>query len=276
MLTKTFVVFCILLPIIGTINGFIVDKKLNETPCKRIPPRDKGNDTFSPYILNGQPADIRNYPFKLSLHIFERFECSASVISPIWSLTAGHCVESRISPEYITLIGGTSNRAVGGYLFNVEEYHIHPDYNPLTLDCDAAVMRIRGAFWGVPNIRPVILANEACRTNAGSIVKLAGWGLNEVGYYPNDLFEIHQEIIDNDSCYLNWGGDITDRMLCAAVENEVDSCSGDSGGAVLQFGCLQVGIISFGSNICGYPIPSVFTRVENPIIRGFIRYYARV
>ena len=146
-------------------------------------------------------------------------------------------------------------------------------------------------------------------------------GLNEEGYFPNDLFEIHQEIVDNDSCYLNWGGDITDRMLCAAVENEVDSCSGKlvyclsidiiytyffiifftqvilvrhternvlyklhlffsclclKGGAVLQFGCLQVGIISFGSNICGYPIPSVFTRIENPLIRGFIRYYARV
>lgn len=51
-------------------------------------------------------------------------------------------------------------------------------------------------------------------------------GLNEVGYFPYDLYEIRQEIIDNDSCYLNWGGDITDRMLCAAVENEVDSCSG--------------------------------------------------
>jgi hypothetical protein len=36
-------------------------------------------------------------------------------------------------------------------------------------------MRIRGAFWGIPNIRPVILANEACQTNAGSVVKLGGW-----------------------------------------------------------------------------------------------------
>ena len=50
--------------------------------------------------------------------------------------------------------------------------------------------------------------------------------MNEVGYYPENLFEIRQEIIDNDSCYLEWDGDITDRMLCAAVENEIDSCSG--------------------------------------------------
>lgn len=43
-----------------------------------------------------------------------------------------------------------------------------------------------------------------------------------------------------------------------------------SGGAVLK-SCLQVGIISFGSTECGFSIPSVFTRIEDPAIRGFIR-----
>lgn len=43
-----------------------------------------------------------------------------------------------------------------------------------------------------------------------------------------------------------------------------------SGGAVLK-GCLQVGIISFGSSNCGSSIPSVFTRIEDPAIREFIR-----
>lgn len=40
---------------------------------------------------------------------------------------------------------------------------------------------------------------------------------------------------------------------------------------MIKNGCLQVGIISFGSNICGFNIPSVFTRIENPQIRKFIR-----
>jgi len=44
-------------------------------------------------------------------------------------------------------------------------------------------MRIRGAFWGVPNIRPVILANEACQTSAGSVVKLAGWYISLPGQH---------------------------------------------------------------------------------------------
>lgn len=50
--------------------------------------------------------------------------------------------------------------------------------------------------------------------------------MNENGQFPLDLYEIQQQIIDNDSCYLAWQGDITDRMMCAAVDNEIDSCSG--------------------------------------------------
>lgn len=46
--------------------------------------------------------------------------------------------------------------------------------------------------------------------------------------YPDELYEISQKIVDNDSCYLEWGGDITNRMLCADVVDEIDSCSGMS------------------------------------------------
>lgn len=77
-------------------SPFLVRQIQDEVQCQRLTPRDKRhNATYSPYILNGQPADIRNYPFKLSLHIFDIFECGASVISFKWSLTAGEQVLSR-------------------------------------------------------------------------------------------------------------------------------------------------------------------------------------
>lgn len=53
-------------------------------------------------------------------------------------------------------------------------------------------------------------------------------GLNENGFYPEDLYEIEQTIVDNNRCYAEWGGDITGRMLCANVENQIDSCSGNA------------------------------------------------
>lgn len=50
--------------------------------------------------------------------------------------------------------------------------------------------------------------------------------MNENGVYPEDLYEIEQTIVDNDICFSEWGGDITSRMMCADVVDEIDSCSG--------------------------------------------------
>lgn len=58
----------------------------------RVPTRNFANFTnrnFAPFILNGRPAEIENYKFKLSLHVLGTFYCSASVISARYSLTAG-------------------------------------------------------------------------------------------------------------------------------------------------------------------------------------------
>lgn len=57
--------------------------------------------TFRSFILNGTPAEIENYPFKVSLRLSGTFFCGGSVIGSQWSLTAGHCLEWRVSPELV-------------------------------------------------------------------------------------------------------------------------------------------------------------------------------
>lgn len=74
-------------------------------------------------------------------------------------------------------------------------------------------MKIKGSFDGHPNIQPIILAKERCNTCGGKRVRLAGWGINEEGTTPHDLYEIEQNIQDNEECYKRWNGDITSRFL---------------------------------------------------------------
>lgn len=67
-----------------------------------------------------------------------------------------------------------------------------------------------------------------------------------------------------------WGG-ITSSMFCTTIENGRDSCNGDSGSAILRDG-IQVGIVSFGSEICGDgTLPAVYVRIEEPLVRNWIR-----
>jgi hypothetical protein len=87
-------------------------------------------------------------------------------------------------------------------------------------------------------------------------------------------------------------------MFCTTVENGEDSCNGDSGSAIMRAG-VQVGVVSFGSEVCGKflkpclsahfkylierkhsPVPTklgdgsapaVYVRIEDPLVRNFIR-----
>lgn len=60
-------------------------------------------------------------------------------------------------------------------------------------------------------------------------------------------------------------------MFCTTAENGIDSCNGDSGGAIIRDG-VQVGVVSFGSEVCGDGSgPAVYARLEAPVIRDWIR-----
>lgn len=108
----------------------------------------------------------------------------------------------------------------------------------------------------------------------GNPITVAGWGQNDAGFLPENLLQVQKAIYLHDECYRSWGGEITSRMFCTVIENGIDSCNGDSGSAIIRDG-IQVGVVSFGSPICGDGTrPAVYVRVEDPLIRNFIRQHS--
>ena len=101
------------------------------------------------------------------------------------------------------------------------------------------------------------------------LIKNKIFKLQSSGQIPENLLQVQKAIFDQQQCNAIWG-DITSRMFCTVVENGIDSCSGDSGGAIVRDG-IQVGLVSFGSEICGDgTAPAVYVRVEDPLVRNFI------
>ncbi|WP_018133641.1 trypsin-like serine protease [Acaricomes phytoseiuli] len=65
-------------------------------------------DTPSPEIVGGTTADFRQAPFAAQQFVNGSFNCSASIISATWVLTAKHCVEGNPASSMTFKLGSTN------------------------------------------------------------------------------------------------------------------------------------------------------------------------
>lgn len=95
-------------------------------------------------IVNGQPANIADFPHHLGLFDLQNggYQCGAVNIAPLWALSAAHCLDRNTAPEFINLWGGSTSRISGGIVFFVAQYINHPQYNAATLNNDISVIRV--------------------------------------------------------------------------------------------------------------------------------------
>lgn len=155
-------------------------------------------------VVGGQEADPADWPGMASLQALQGrsvyHECGATMISPEWAITAGHCVEGvrvesngRAAQYFPDATGRSMERfgpvglAVGrasltdvpsSALFPVAQVVVHPDYDPGNPERghDLALLRIEGRWEG--EVAPLDgLTSEAVdMTGSHADTLVAGYG----------------------------------------------------------------------------------------------------
>jgi secreted trypsin-like serine protease len=254
-------------------------------------------------VVGGSAVPDGKYPFMISLQADtsnarphrEHF-CGGSLIDRNSVLTAAHCVEfisAATTPATLSyrdvriVVGGTVLNSRQGQVRHIDklsDISIHPLYNgKLNSKYDAAVIKLGRSV----TKDPIMLAREESNglERAGRMATIAGWGntraqsVNGSGgsNFPDRMQEASVPLVSDRDCERAYRGDFYPSLMVCAGKKGVDTCQGDSGGpmwATTDSRRRQIGITSFGYGCATARYPGVYTEVNAPEIRSFIRQAA--
>lgn len=224
-----------------------------------------------PPIVGGFTVDISKVPYLVSLRYKGIHSCGGSILSDHVIVTAAHCLFFHTGPQSLTVAAGSSTRIpMSGQELQVARYILHPLYKLGThYDYDVAIMVLAGQLSFNDRVQPIPLRDSLPKDNTKALV--SGWGhLVEGGFggNSNELQAAEVDIFPNSKCTEGYGDVITDRMVCAGVEEGgVDACQNDSGGPLEVDGEL-LGIVSWGKGCAQKGFPGVYSSI--PSLRSWI------
>ncbi|XP_049808910.1 trypsin-1-like [Schistocerca nitens] len=215
-------------------------------------------------IVGGEPVDISQFPWQVSLQELGSHNCGGSIISSTWVLTAGHCIVGD-SADMLSVRAGSSIRNSGGTVYDVSSVIEHELHDSFTREYDFALLEISGSFSFDNNVQVVSLGSSELA--GGTAVTITGWGDCRSCSSPTQLQAVTTHIVERSVCNEAYDG-ITDSMICAGEEEGgLDSCQGDSGGPLVE-GSTQYGVVSWGYGCAEAGFPGVYSNV--PAARSWI------
>lgn len=207
--------------------------------------------------------------------------CGGSIISAEHVLTAAHCLKGQKKNKLSVLAGVTNLNQKTGTRHNVKSFVIHENYKELVKN-DIAVMKITPPFNIDNKTIGLIGFQSKKKIGGGEPVILTGWGSispSTLGPLPEDLQFLKLRTLTNTECNRILYN-VSATEICAFRSPLNGACAvsilealkflkisfyfqGDSGGPlVLEDRSTQVGVVSYGTMICGLGMPDVYTRVS--------------
>ncbi|KAM6214738.1 complement C1s subcomponent [Rhynchocyon petersi] len=234
-------------------------------------------------IFGGSEAEIQNFPWQVFV---SSPWAGAALIDEYWVLTAAHVVEGNEDP--IMYVGSKSVQSTvleNAQMLTAERVFLHPGWQLLgnsetrvNFDNDIALVRLKDPVKMGPKVSPICLPGNTPEyvPSEGQLGLISGWGRTKVRDRAIKLRGARVPITTLSKCMQVKPKDFqvdakpfvfTDNMICAGGEKGVDSCTGDSGGALAvqdpnkkapKF--YVAGLVSWGPQCGTY---GIYTKVKN-------------
>jgi len=204
--------------------------------------------------------------------------CGGTIIDSKTILTAAHCYygDDLNRDDFFIAAGAVHLGDSSAQTAYVESITLHESYNPVTLNNDIAILKLKTALTFNEKVRPACLPDASF--NPEGIAVASGWGL--IGQFPSvsplNLHYVTKPVITNDKCTqpnTSWPSEwITAGMICAGDEDGGESaCRGDSGGPLIvpkgsnDDTAVVIGATSWGPGECGTE--------DYPSVYAYVTYY---
>lgn len=158
------------------------------------------------------------------------FFCGGSIISSTFILTAAHCTYKR-TESMMTMRVGTKYKYLGGEVYRVKKINIYPNYDPVRLNNDVALLQLVRSIALVPNVKEAIQLSDQNELIIDDTLAFAsGWGLtNNVNESTRFLRGVYLPIVNPQKCQSGYGNSfsLSAQMICAGYDRgDKSACNG--------------------------------------------------
>ncbi|CAG0915565.1 unnamed protein product [Notodromas monacha] len=230
---------------------------------------------IDPVVINGYVVTDRRLGFAhLARIVFEPFpslqsQCTGSLISPSFVLTAGHCLVKGVFKifrwkykNFNVTLGDLSTSETGETHEHTRSgiplpFPFYPKFKTAIDPTDIGLLKISPQANITDYTKPIALPPSSFELPLNATVTVAGWGVSETGGDASDLLRWGSaQVDDSEAC----SAKLSTKQICLFDQARLQSsCNGDSGGPVMYDGYV-VGTVSYGTTDC--PLDSAWGAVR--------------